>query len=350
MKLLSLAIACYNMEKHIPNCLTSLLTPETSGDLEIILVNDGSKDNSLKIMQEYKEKYPESIVIIDKANGHYGSCINAALDIATAKYFRPLDPDDYFDTKNLIYLLEKLKNTDVDMIITDRSFEFPKYSKKNNIKNYFHNVEAEKIYDYDSKYFVDTPLILKGIGMHNLTYKTPLLQEMNFKMTEGIYYVDREYEFYPLPNVKNFVFFDVVLYKYSLGISGQSMAIAQMIKNVENQYIIINKMLNYLKTNEINKVQENMLLAWIETYYNMTLCISKRNPVNEAKLKELDGFLLEVSPSLHQKTNNFKMLACFQYVKRWRQTGKYWGDTWLARVFYFVRNILKTCLYRLRGA
>jgi hypothetical protein len=218
------------------------------------------------------------------------------------------------------------------------------------VKKYFHNVEAEKQYDYDSKYFVDTPLILKGIGMHNIAYKTSLLQEMNFKMTEGIYYVDREYEFYPPQNVKNFVFFDVVLYKYSLGVSGQSMTIAQRMKNVENLYIILNKMLTYLKTNKINKVQENMLLAWLEDYYNMVLCISKRNPVNEAKLKEIDNLLCDTSKDIYEKTNNFKMLACFQYVKRWRKKGKYWSETCLATLFYFVKNILKTIVYRLRGA
>ena len=69
MKILTIAIPVYNTEKYIKRCVDSLLVNEIQNDIEVILVNDGSKDNSIKILNEYKEKYPKTIVVIDKENG-----------------------------------------------------------------------------------------------------------------------------------------------------------------------------------------------------------------------------------------------------------------------------------------
>lgn len=79
------------------------MTDELVSDrLEVIVVNDGSTDGSLDIIRRYEQKRPDLIKVIDKANGHYGSCVNAGLGIATGKYFKILDADDWFDTSALV--------------------------------------------------------------------------------------------------------------------------------------------------------------------------------------------------------------------------------------------------------
>ncbi len=91
MKLLSLIIPTYNMEALLPRCLDSLLVPETLERLEVMVVNDGSKDGSLAVANRYKERFPQTLTVIDKPNGNYGSTINVALPVAQGKYVKVVD-------------------------------------------------------------------------------------------------------------------------------------------------------------------------------------------------------------------------------------------------------------------
>lgn len=99
-KQISIIIPTYNMEKYIGQCLDSLLIPEFD-EVEILVVNDGYKDRSSEIAHSYANRYPDSIRVIDKSNGNYGSCINAALPVATGRYVKILDADDSFDTAEI---------------------------------------------------------------------------------------------------------------------------------------------------------------------------------------------------------------------------------------------------------
>ena len=101
-KILSIIIPTYNMEKYLPKCLDSLISAkEVLCKMEILIINDGSKDASSRIAHEYQSRYPDSIIVIDKENGNYGSCVNRGLKEATGKYIKVLDADDWFLTQNL---------------------------------------------------------------------------------------------------------------------------------------------------------------------------------------------------------------------------------------------------------
>lgn len=87
------------MEKYLRRCLDSLIIDEDGmKQLEVLVINDGSKDSSSQIAHEYQDKYPDTFRVIDKENGNYGSCINRGLKEATGKYVKVLDADDWFDT------------------------------------------------------------------------------------------------------------------------------------------------------------------------------------------------------------------------------------------------------------
>ena len=105
-KILTISIAAYNVERFISNTLDSLVS--LSGEslemlkrLEIIVVNDGSKDNTENIVKKYVDKYPFAVNLITKENGGYGSTINVAAKAANGKYFKLLDGDDTFITENI---------------------------------------------------------------------------------------------------------------------------------------------------------------------------------------------------------------------------------------------------------
>ena len=99
-KILTLIIPTYNMELYLRYCLDSLLVDEGMDALEVLVVNDGSRDCSLEIAREYEHKYPQTFKVIDKENGNYGSCVNRGLKEATGKYVKVLDADDSFDTEH----------------------------------------------------------------------------------------------------------------------------------------------------------------------------------------------------------------------------------------------------------
>ena len=119
MKILTLAIASYNMEAFLDQCLESVSNFDIPDSLEVLVVNDGSKDRTSTIAHVYQKLRPDIIKIIDKDNGHYGSCINEALKYATGKYFRPLDADDWVNTDSLIQLIDKLSTCTADLVITE---------------------------------------------------------------------------------------------------------------------------------------------------------------------------------------------------------------------------------------
>lgn len=106
-KILSVCIPTYNMEALLGRCLNSFIVDKNyMNQLEIIIVNDGSKDNSSRIAHEYANKYPDTFVVVDKPNGNYGSCINAALKVATGYYFRICDADDRYENSNLVAYID----------------------------------------------------------------------------------------------------------------------------------------------------------------------------------------------------------------------------------------------------
>ena len=120
-KILTISIAAYNVEKFLFETLSSLKCKNLD-KLEVIIVNDGSKDGTVDVANSFIESYPNTFKIINKENGGYGSTINKGIEFATGKYFKQLDGDDKFDTENLDKFIEELEKIDVDIAYTPFSF------------------------------------------------------------------------------------------------------------------------------------------------------------------------------------------------------------------------------------
>lgn len=233
-KVLSICVPSYNMEKYLNRCIDSFIVSEVLDQLEIIIVNDGSTDGTLSIANEYKAKYPQSIVVIDKPNGHYGSCVNASLKIATGKYFRIVDADDWVDSNALVTFINKLEQIDVDCVCT-------KYTKHNFKENIVKTIEI----DLPSNVILDLNANLISDNctqMHSLTYSLRLLRTINYIQTEGVCYTDTEYVYIPLSRSKNMMFIDVSLYQYYFGRDDQSMNRSVLVKNFMH-FITVNSRL-----------------------------------------------------------------------------------------------------------
>ena len=221
-KQLTVIIPSYNMAQLLPRCLDSLLESGAQAGFEAIVVNDGSKDDTLQVALRYQDANPDCIRVIDKPNGNYGSTINAALPQARGKYVKILDADDWFDSAALAKFLWELSSTDADMVVTHFTQIHPKGVKE--LAKY--NLYGKEPYEYGRTYQLDQVLsdgYIRFFLMHSLTYKTQLLLKNGYRQTEGCSYTDLEWDVYPLFYARDIVFFDTNLYQYNLDREGQTM-------------------------------------------------------------------------------------------------------------------------------
>lgn len=224
-KQLSIVIPSYNMEEYLDQCIGSMVNISEAGlqALEVICVNDGSKDRTSEIAHKYADRYPGTVRVIDKANGHYGSCVNAALKEANGRYFRIVDADDWVDSESLDELLGILPSIDSDAVLTNFNVCYEDRIEKVE----YQGLSWDKETDLTN---VEMPMH-HWLGMHMLTWKTSLLREIGFKQTEGICYTDIQYASIPLLHTKTITPLNMVLYQYRLGREGQSMDNKSMYKN-----------------------------------------------------------------------------------------------------------------------
>lgn len=247
------------MEKYIGQCLDSLLIPEID-EVDVIIVNDGSKDRSSEIAHNYADQYPDSIRVVDKPNGHYGSCINAALSLANGRYVRILDADDWFNSKSFSFLIKELRNLDVDVVFTNNSV----CHEANGLteQNIFEGMTYGQILNLDS--FIIPKKCLK---MHCLTYRTDLLKQICYRQTEGICYTDNEYVVVPLLHARTLWATDYSLYQYRIGRNEQSVSIQSIVKNVDHYIMVLNRLTEYnagdSKRNEEIKIPILIRLLYI---------------------------------------------------------------------------------------
>lgn len=261
-KLLSVVVPSYNASKYLDFNLQSFLRPSVPEKLEVIVVDDGSTDDTARIADAYHEKYPETIKVIHKENGGHGSGINAGLRAATGKYFKVVDADDWVDHEALERLLDYIASfdaaaanadTDIDAAqvqadvkarardkavscpdviynnyywrLTDEAKSPDAYERKTEFTEPFSGVEYRKVYDFES--IADRCYV----KMHNMTIRTDILREHQIHIDECCYYVDMEYILYPVPYVETIAFLPEFLYQYQIGRQGQSMDPAKMQRN-----------------------------------------------------------------------------------------------------------------------
>ena len=239
MKYISFAIPCYNSAEYMDKAIKSIL--KGGEDVEIIIVNDGSKDNTLEIARRYETEYPTIVKVVDKENGGHGSAVNEGLRHATGLYYKVVDSDDWVDEKSLMKILETLhemveKQTLVDMLVSNYVYE--KVGARHKKVIHYQNVMPEgKIITWrDMGRFKIGQYIL----MHSVMYRTELLKMCKLELPKHTFYVDNIYVYYPLPHVKTFYYLNVNFYRYFIGRDGQSVNEQNMIKRIDQQLFVTN--------------------------------------------------------------------------------------------------------------
>lgn len=306
MKILSICVPSYNMEQYIVRCIDSLLISEILDKLEIIIVNDGSKDSTLAIAKQYESQYPQSIIVVDKPNGHYGSTVNAALKVATGKYFRLLDADDWFDSQALIKMINVASRIDVDCIFT--RYTTHDFGKNTIIEQNPKGVIYDKILSLDEYIIPDWACL----AMHSLTYRLQLLKDIKYVQTEGICYTDMEYIYFPLREAKTIYNINISLYQYYIGRDEQSVSIKSRINNFSHFKILIEKFIDNYNIDEVrcNKnaanIQDNCLLGTIGAILRIGILYREYDIKTDSEMRAYLQRAKKVSPNVYRKVFRFR--------------------------------------------
>jgi len=298
MKTLTVAIPCYNSQDYMEKAIESILI--CRDDVEIIIVDDGSKDRTAEIGDDYAAKYPETIRCIHQENGGHGEAVNTGLANATAKYFKVLDSDDWFDQSALIKVVTTLKAIDdVDMMIVNYVYDKPSENKKHPI-SYSNALPKDRIfYWYNIKHFWPSQNLL----MHSIIYNTATLRKSGLVLPKHTFYVDNLFVYEPLPYVETLYYLDVDLYHYFIGRSDQSVNESVMISRIDQQLAVNKRMITGVDVMNLKsrKLRQYMVkyLAMISTV-SSSLLVKSGTEENLAKKDELWAFMKAENPALYR--------------------------------------------------
>ena len=236
MKVLSIAVPCYNSEEYLDRCMATLLPG--GKDVEILIVNDGSKDSTPQIAQRYAEEYPDIVRVINKENGGHGDAVMYGLANATGAFFKVVDSDDSLDAdayRKVLDFLKKVvrKKVALDMLITN--FVYDKHGEdrvNQKVIDYRDSLPTGKFFRWkDAGKFKTGHYLL----MHAVIYRTQLLRSVDLDLPKHTFYVDNIYVYKPLPYVKTMYYLDVELYLYYTGREDQSVNTQVMMKRIDQQ-------------------------------------------------------------------------------------------------------------------
>lgn len=293
MKLLSIAIPSYNSEAYMRNCIESLLPG--GEDVEIIIVNDGSKDGTAAIADEYAAKYPTIVKAVHQENGGHGEAVNAGLRNATGLYYKVVDSDDWVNKEAYMKILnalsELVKSGDmVDMFISNYVYE-KEGQKRKKVMQYRSAFPIGKVFTWDDVKFLH---VGQYILMHSVIYRTQMLKDCKMELPKHTFYVDNIFVYHPLPSVKKMYYLDVNFYRYYIGRDDQSVNEKVMIGRIDQQMRITKIMIDDFDLWKIsNRKLRNYMISYLEIMMTVSsiLAIRSKTEENLQKKKELWQYL-----------------------------------------------------------
>lgn len=322
MKYISFVVPCYNSEDYMEHCIETLLIGKE--DVEIIIVDDGSTDNTGKIADDYQKKYPTIVKAIHQKNGGHGEGINTGLKHATGKYFKVVDSDDWVDKRAYKTLLKRIKNIDSDLIIMNYVYSYTDGRKDQviNFKNVFKDNQESSW--SETRHFKVT----QYLSLHSMMYKKSVLDACNIKLPKHVFYEDNLFIYWPLPKTKTIYYMDLDFYRYFIGRPDQSVQETQMIKYSSHQVTVSKSVCNMY---DLSQIEDRKLrkIMHRECVLLMTIgvCFSRisRDDAGEKQYKELWDSVKEGNPKLYKKIRHLSMAGVVSIPGKVGRAITIWG-------------------------
>ncbi|WP_054834619.1 glycosyltransferase [Methanobrevibacter arboriphilus] len=265
---ISVIIPVYNAEKYLKQCLNSI-TKQTLRDIEIICINDGSTDNSLKILREYAEK-DERFKIINQKNAGAGSARNVGLDNATGEYVSFIDADDWIKHKlyKKLYSIAEKENLDIIMF---KMINYDHEKDKLYETNYYNLSELKKWFDGSlfSEKITKNKIFNMSVSPGGKFYKRSLIESINARYPEGIIFEDTPFYMETYLNAKRCKIINEYLYFRR---RSEKSVTTQFDKHYEDIIYMSNILIDLFKKHDKYKSYKkglfNFKIAFIRKKYN----------------------------------------------------------------------------------
>jgi len=303
MKVLSVAVPCYNSEDYMEQCINSLLAG--GEEIEIIVVNDGSTEGTADIANRYMKQYPSIVKAVHQENGGHGESINTGLKYAQGYFFKVVDSDDWVDEQAYLRVLEKLKDCVessclIDMLVSNFIYE-KQGARHKKIMRYTHVFPENEVFTWN-----DMGRFKKGqyLLMHSVIYRTQLLKSIGLRLPKHTFYVDNLFVYLPLQAVKTIYYMDVDFYHYFIGRADQSVNEQIMIKRIDQQIKVNKIMIEQVRIEEIKpKKLRKYLYHYLEIVTTVSSILLMRSGTkdNLRKKKELWKYIKMYDKSMYNR-------------------------------------------------
>ena len=302
--LLTIAVACYNVKDYVGRAIASYSDERLCGRLEVVLVDDGSSDETPALLDEAARSWPDIFRVIHKENGGHGTAVNAALDAAQGRYFRVVDGDDWVDTDELVKLLDILETECADIVVDEKTevhlstmgetaFPLPKYLECGFAFPY------RDIIDFDDLW----PLEM----IHTMTMRTKMLRNAGIHLLEHCFYVDLELVVKATLATQTMRFDRLRVYRYLVGNDTQSVADAGYVRHFDDHTRVCKELLSHLGRTDLEDWRRDYLIGRcvlaVNTHYNIALIFDDDRKRGRSRANEFRTWLKDTYPDVAARTD-----------------------------------------------
>ncbi len=268
MKLLTVAIPCYNSQDYMEKCIRSLLPGGQR--VQIIIIDDGSRDASGTIADRYAEQYPGIVNVIHQENSGHGEGINQGIEYAAGKYFKVVDSDDWVSA-DFVQFLDTLEQCDrdggIDLFVTNYYYEHAD-GKGNRSICYANALPEYRIMGWEE---TNRFRLHQLLTIHSCTFRTELLRNHTNALPMHVFYEDNLMVYQALPFVRKLYYQNIDLYRYYIGRDGQSVQRDVMTRRYEHQLLVTRKCFEVC---HLDDVREDQLRRYLKHELFIMLGIS----------------------------------------------------------------------------
>ncbi len=241
MKILSLIVPSYNSEGFLDTCIPSFLHPDVVEALDIIIVNDGSVDNTVAVAEKYCREYPNSVQLINQENKGHGGALNTGCAAAVGKYLKVIDADDWVETDNLPAFVNFLRKCESDVVL---SHHYTVDISTKEIKKWKSYPKTfEKAYHFD-EIMPDWTSFDRSLTFHGITYHTAFYHKFGIQLSEHVFYEDHEFATYPCCMAKSIMPLDMFIYDYRIGDVTQSVSNENQLKRIGHTETVLRRLVS----------------------------------------------------------------------------------------------------------
>ena len=339
-KILTIIVPTYNAAAYLDKGLSSFVVKDKDlfEQLEVLIINDGSTDDSQQIAQRYVDRYPQVYRLINKENGGHGSGINVGAKEAHGKYFKVIDADDWVDADGFPTYLSKLQAIDADVIVTPyQEYDVRDGKTKDLIAKplaYGRNYDLAEVMDQWSTCHMD-------LHFWGITYRTEFYQKLGYDLAEGVFYEDQEYATVPMSYADSVCFLSDMVYIYRIGDVNQSVFGDTQVKRRAHLEKVLDRLL------EQEKKQDQMPTGgaryWrkktsmvVTSYYQIMLLKNKDKKMGRQAAMDIAGKIERCAPDIDAMTRKKRQgFIAFSYLHISNTAYEYWAP----KILGIVRKV-----------